>query len=163
MTEGSSGGFHVTGRVYRYNQATQFKSKSQSGASSSSLPSSSSSAGVKTTMTKKRGGKLVEGSSATGKDRSGEVSAEEGETLYTIAGRYDVRVTVTDVKTGETAVLYDAAEAAANEAVGVARSTLFHLPVRLVLILVSILHRGKYIIKSSRAGTSLLNYSLPAI
>lgn len=129
MTEGSSGGFHVTGRVYRYNQATQFESKSQSGASSSS----SSSAGVKTTMTKRRGGKLVEGSSATGKDRSGEVSAEEGETLYTIAGRYDVRVTVTDVKTGETAVLYDAAEAAANEAVGVARSTLFHLPVRLVL------------------------------
>ena len=38
--------------------------------------------------------------------------------------------TMTDVRTGETAVLYDAAEAAAAEVAGVDRSTLFHLPVR---------------------------------
>ena len=44
-----------------------------------------------------------------------------------IAGRYDVRVTITDAHTGETSVLYDAAEAAAAEATDVEQTTLLQL------------------------------------
>ena len=108
LTEGSSGGFQLTGRVYRYNPTTQSPSQStQSTHSTLSQSSSQSSQPPQSSSGKNKKGKKVPKGGGAGKGNGGcstAAAGEEGETLYTITGRFDVRVTVTDVKTGETAV-----------------------------------------------------------
>ena len=138
MTDGSAGGFQVTGRVYHYGRQRK-ASASKSCCAGGETSSSTGEHTMKKTRTATTAGnssrKSGRGKSVETMD-SGVESGVEGEDeveveetlLYTIAGRYDVRVTLTDVRTGETGVLYDAIEAAVVEASGIARSTLFHLP-----------------------------------
>jgi hypothetical protein len=117
LTEGSSGGFHVTGRVYRYKKLEQLSQPTSAcNDCRTDVPGCSSVVRAATTDAapgaggRKGGLGGVKGKQAqvgrgkgSGKSASG-ASGKEGETLYTIAGRYDLRVTITDVRTGVTAV-----------------------------------------------------------
>ena len=120
LTEGASGGFRVIGRVYRFKEPGQ-----------SQVPYDDHDSYLHVDLKKKKSNdkeKRFSGSSSKLKSKTKGEGESAGKTLFTITGRYDTRVMITDVRTGETALLYDAGEAANAEEVGVDRSVMFYLP-----------------------------------